>query len=138
MLFKPSKMMKVNVLPEQENQLSTKEKIRVACTYEDVLAFDIYSNDLLIGFAMVRKFNTGEYFLWNYAIDCKYQNQNFGTLALVEFIDYMKKEFLMFKMTTTYIWGNEHAKHVYEKVGFVETDVVDEDGIHEVNMIYCC
>lgn len=41
-------------------------------------------------------------------------------------------------MTTTYIWGNEHAKHVYEKVGFVETDVVDEDGIHEVNMIYYC
>ena len=138
MQFKPSKMMKVNVLPEQENQLSTKEKIKIACTYEDVLAFDIYSNDLLVGFAMVRKFSTGEYFLWNYAIDCKYQNQNFGTLALVEFIDFMKKEFSMSKMTTTYIWGNEHAKHVYEKVGFVETDVVDEDGIHEVNMIYYC
>ena len=138
MLFKPSKMMIVNVLPEQENQISTKEKIKIACTYEDVLAFDIYSNDLLVGFAMVRKFATGEYFLWNYAIDCKYQNQNFGTLALVEFIDFMKKEFSMSKMTTTYIWGNEHAKHVYEKVGFVETDVVDEDGIHEVNMIYYC
>lgn len=91
MQFKPSKMMKVNVLPEQENQISTKEKIKIACTYEDVLAFDIYSNDLLVGFAMVRKFATGEYFLWNYAIDCEYKNQNFGTLALVEFIDFMKK-----------------------------------------------
>ena len=37
-------------------------------------------------------------------------------------------------MTTTYIWGNEQAKHVYEKVGFVETSVVDEPNCHEVNM----
>ena len=39
-------------------------------------------------------------------------------------------------MTTTYLFGNVHAKHVYEKVGFVETDVVDEDDIYEVNRIY--
>ena len=39
-------------------------------------------------------------------------------------------------MTTTYLFGNLHAKHVYEKIGFIETDFVDEEGIHEVNMIY--
>lgn len=46
----------------------------------------------------------------------------------------LKKEYGVKKMTTTYLWGNEHAKHVYEKVGFVETDVVDEPDCHEVNM----
>lgn len=73
MLFQPSNAMKISVLPEQEKQLSSKEKIKAACTKENVLAFDIYLDEFLIGFAMVRKFNEGAYFLWNYAIDSQYQ-----------------------------------------------------------------
>ena len=130
--------MKVTVLPEQENQLSSKEKIASACLREDVQAYDIYSQNLRIGFVMVRKFDEGSYFLWNYAIDYKYQNQNFGTVALREFICFMKDIYDMSKMTTTYICGNEHAKHIYEKIGFLETDIVDEVGCHEVNMVYYC
>ena len=38
-------------------------------------------------------------------------------------------------MSTTYIFGNTIAARVYEKVGFVTTDIVDEDEIHEVNML---
>ena len=38
-------------------------------------------------------------------------------MALIEFIDYLRV-------------------HHYEKVGFVETDVVDEPDCHEVNMAY--
>ncbi len=138
MVFRPSKEMKVSVLPVQEKQLSSKEKMKAACEHDNVLAFDIYVEDLLIGFAMVRKFDEGAYFLWNYAIDSQYQNQNYGTTALVEFIGFMKDTYQMSEMTTTYIWGNEHAKHIYEKVGFKETDVVDEDDCHEVNMVYYC
>jgi len=138
MLFQPSKTMKISVLHEQERQLSSKEKIEAACAKENVLAFDIYSDDLLIGFAMVRKFEDGAYFLWNYAINSQYQNQHYGTSALRELIRFMKDNYDMKKMTTTYIWGNSHAQHIYEKIGFIETDVVDEDGCHEVNMVYDC
>lgn len=138
MIFQPSRAMKVSVLPEQEKQLSSKDKIEVACLKENVLAFDIYSDELLIGFAMVRKFDEDAYFLWNYAIDYQYQNQNYGTASLLEFIQFMKDTYHMSKMTTTYIWGNEHAKHLYEKIGFKETDVVEEDNCHEVNMVYYC
>ena len=138
MLFKPSFAMKISVLPEQEKQLSSKEKIEVACRRENVLAFDIYSDEMLIGFAMVRKYDEGAYFLWNYAIDSQYQNQNYGTTALTEFICLMKDTYQMSEMTTTYIWGNAHAKHIYEKIGFKETDVVDEDDCHEVNMVFYC
>ena len=49
-------------------------------------------------------------------------------------INMLKKEYGAKRLTTTYIWGNEHAKHVYEKVGFVKTSVVDEHDCHEVNM----
>lgn len=136
--FKKSKSMKVSVLPEQTKQLSSKERIEAACLMPNVLAFDIYQEDLLIGFVMVRQFDKGEYFLWNYAIDYQYQNQNYGTNALVAFIAYMIKEYHMSILTTTYLWGNQHAKKLYEKIGFVETDIVDENGCHEVNMIYRC
>ncbi len=136
MIFQLSKAMKVSVLPEQEKQLSSKQKIEFACLNENVLAFDIFSDGLLIGFAMVRKFDEGKYFLWNYAIDYKYQNKKYGTRALLEFISFMKENYNMNEMTTTYLWGNEHAKHIYEKVGFIETDVVFEDDYHEVNMEY--
>ena len=138
MVFRPSKEMKVSVLPAQEKQLSSKEKMKAACGQDNVLAFDIYAENLLIGFVMVRKFDKRSYFLWNYAIDYQCQNRNYGTTALCAFIRFMKEKYDMEEMTTTYIWGNEHAKHIYEKVGFIETDVVDEEDCHEVNMVYHC
>lgn len=91
MRFVKSKSMKVSVFPEQVNQLLSKERIESACLKSSVLAFDIYQDDLLIGFVMVRQFDIGQYFLWNYAIDFRYQNQKYGTKALLEFISYMKK-----------------------------------------------
>ena len=59
-----------------------------------------------------------------------------GTNALKEFISFMKEKYKAKILTTTYVYGNDIAKHVYEKVGFVETDVIDEPDCHEVNMIY--
>ena len=81
-------------------------------------------------------FEERKYFLWEYAIDIRFQNQHKGTRALIEFIDYLKTRHDAKEITTTYIYGNEHAKHIYEKVGFTETDVVDEPDCHEVNMVY--
>lgn len=138
MHFQLSKSMKISVLPIQEKYLSSKQDIQEACTSESVFAFDVYLDKLLIGFIMVRKFDEGAYFLWDYAIDYRYQNQSYGTTALVEFISFMKETYNMTKMTTTYIYGNTHAKYIYEKIGFVETDIVDENDCHEVNMVYYC
>ena len=118
--------------------LSTKEKIKTIIKEnpDTVMAFDIYDEGDLIGFVLVYRFEEKKYFLWEYAIDICHQNQHKGTRALIEFIDYMKTCHDAIEMTTTYIYGNHHAKHVYEKVGFVETDVVDEPDCHEVNMVY--
>ncbi len=138
MFFKKSDSMKISVLPEQKNQISSEERIRVACVEPDVLAFDIIHNERLVGFIMVREYEKGEFFLWNFAIDSSFQNKGIGTKALLEFIEFMKTSYNMKVLTTTYIWGNEHAKHVYEKTGFIQTDVVDEPDCHEVNMIYKC
>ena len=138
MIFVNSAEMKIELTPEQSRMLSTKEDIKriVRDNPDTVMAFDIMDEDNLIGFVLVHRFEERKYFLWEYAIDIRFQNQHKGTRALIEFIDYLKTRHDAKEITTTYIYGNEHAKHVYEKVGFIETDVVDEPDCHEVNMAY--
>ena len=138
MIFVNSAEMKIELTPEQSKMLSTKEDIKriIRDNPDTVMAFDIMDQDNLIGFVLVHRFEERKYFLWEYAIDIRFQNQHRGTQALIAFIDYMKTRHDAKEITTTYIYGNDHAKHVYEKVGFIETDVVDEPDCHEVNMAY--
>lgn len=130
--------MKIQLTKEQERQLSSrdniKDEINRSINSKDVVAFDIYDDDVLIGFAMLKKYEKG-YFLWHYAIDYRFQNKGHGNKALVELFDFLKQQGAM-EISTTYLWGNNIAKHVYEKVGFVETEVVNEGSVHEVNMVY--
>lgn len=133
--FVESKGILIHLTEEQRMQISTFEAIQKMIGKPEILAYDIYLDSHCIGFAMLRKYSSTDYFLWDYAMDCNCQNKGYGTMALRQLIEFMKNKFHAKELTTTYLWGNEHAKHVYEKVGFIETDVVDEDDIHEVNMI---
>ena len=135
MNFIPSTEMKINLLPEQERWLSSKESIRKQCTREDVVAFDVFKDSVCVGFALLRRWEDG-FFLWDYAIDHAWQGQGLGFAALKELIALMKEQYGAKFLTTTYIWGNDQAKALYEKAGFAETDVVDEPDCHEVNMLY--
>ncbi len=126
----------ISLTSEELKEVGSIEKINKAFSYDNVLSFDIFNDDTLVGFAQLREYDKGCFFLWHYGIDNRYQNKGFGTKALIELINYLKDNYNLKEMTTTYLFGNEHAKHVYEKVGFVETNIVDEDEIHEVNMIY--
>lgn len=133
--FKITKMMNVTLKEDQYKQISSKSNIIKALDLGKAIGFDILKDNDIIGFAMLRKYDEGCYFLWDYAIDYKYQNNQFGTKALLELIEYFKVNYSLKEMSTTYIFGNTIAARVYEKVGFVTTDIVDEDDIHEVNML---
>lgn len=138
MFFQPSDSIKIFLPPEQARQLSPTEKINAECRQSDVVAFDIYADDALIGFAMLKKFDEGGYFLWNFAIDSRFQNKQYGTQALRELVALMQAEYALHTMTTTYRYGNETAKHLYEKIGFAECDTIHGADYCEVNMIYHC
>lgn len=137
MNFVPSCSIKVELLPEQQKWLSTPEKIQeVLAQRQDVEAYDIYRGEELVGFALLRRVEDDTWFLWDYAIGKDAQNQGLGTAALGELIALFQREKGMKKMVTTYLWGNDHAKHVYEKVGFRQFHVWDEPDCHEVDMEY--
>ena len=127
--------MNITLVEDQYKQISSKEKIYRVLASNEAIGFDIIFNDKIIGFAMLREYDEGCYFLWNYAIDYKYQNKQYGTKALKNLIEYFKANYSLKEMSTTYVFGNVIAAHVYEKLGFVTTDIVDEDDIHEVNML---
>ena len=60
MNFVKSSSIKISVLPSQEKQLSSKERIKSACNDNDVLAFDIFDGEVLIGFIMARQYAMNE------------------------------------------------------------------------------
>ncbi len=134
--FVDSNSIKIQLHRDQWKQISSSERMAEAFTQDNVIGLDMYDSDILVGFAMLRKYEDHGWFLWNYAIDKEYQNRHYGQKALQNLIEYMKTAYGAREISTTYLVGNTHAKYIYEKVGFVETDVVDEEDCHEVNMIY--
>ena len=84
----PSKEMKINLLPDQEDYLCTKETIKEIFAKDEkniCLAFDIYMEDQLVGFAMFCEQMKGIFFLWNFAIDAQYQHKGIGSISVHAF-----------------------------------------------------
>ena len=130
--FVKSNEMKIDVFPSQKNQISSKNKIKENIKNENVLAFDVYDRNNLIAFVMLREFEENQYFLWNFAIDKGYQNRGYGQNILKALIDFLKQNYNLKKLTTTYKIGNQHAKYIYEKIGFKEKEIDNE--MQEINM----
>lgn len=132
--FQKSSGFKINLTQEQAMQLSDKSTIENALTDESVIAFDILLNGEIIGFSMLKNCETG-FFLWDYAIDSRHQSKGYGKSALQELIEILQIKYDASWITTTYKYGNERAKRLYDKLGFVETDIVKLENVHEANML---
>lgn len=132
--FRKTNVLTIEINAQQADNLSSKTKIENMLKSPDVLGFDIYSDDRHIGFAMLKEFEKGKFFLWDYVIAFNLQNKGLGTTALKKLIELLKKDYAAKVLTTTYKFGNNIAKRLYEKIGFVETDIVDDGDVHEVNM----
>ena len=87
--FVDSKSIKIKLTKEQWKQISSPEGIAKTLGQKDVIGFDLYDSDTLFGFAMLRKYSDTGWFLWDYAIDAKFQNKHYGQLALKKLIEYI-------------------------------------------------
>lgn len=132
--FERSFELKLQLPQEDFKQISCADNIKKALEKPNTVGFDIYYKDKMVAFAMLRDYGGG-YFLWNYAVDKECRNQGLGSSVLLDLFEFLKTYYNAREITTTYIYGNGRAKHIYEKAGFTQTDVVEEDGIHEVNMV---
>ena len=132
--FIKSKKMKISLSKSDQAQLSSPEKIQRALDEDQAFAFDICAGETVIGFALLRPFGEHAFFLWDFAVDAAWQGRGYGETALRELIELLREEYQARLLTLTYIFGNQRAKKLYEKVGFRETNTVHQDGIHEVDM----
>ncbi|MFT8477395.1 MAG: GNAT family N-acetyltransferase [Liquorilactobacillus sp.] len=68
------------------------------------------------------KANPEDSFIYDFAIEPEFQNKGFGTQAMGEIFIEVKK--LGFKKIGLHVFGNnERAIHVYNKLGFIPTDI---------------
>lgn len=132
--FEKTNEMTINLAKSQYKQISSKEDIKAILSAGKAMGYNIKKDNEVIGFAMLRKYDEGCFFLWDFAIDVKYQNKHYGTNALIELISFLTEKYSAKEISTTYIYGNEIAARLYAKVGFKVTDVVDEEDCHEVNL----
>jgi diamine N-acetyltransferase len=119
---------------EQMNLVSSTEKIQNCLKMDNCLGSYGYEESIPMGFALLRNFEKRQFFLWDFLIDARYQSCGKGKMFLQILIEKLKREYSAEVITTTYTCGNEVAKKLYEKIGFVQTEIIHENSVHEVNM----
>ena len=92
-------------------------------------AYIIYNDDTPIGMGLYHDAPEFDAYIFSeFFIDARYQGKGYGKEATQMLLDAMKADGKYNKVVLCYIEGNEAAKLLYEKFGFVETDR-DEDEI---------
>ncbi len=100
--------------------------------YKTAYPFAIYNDDVIIGFIMFGFYESRkQYTLWKFLIDKQYQNKGYGKEALLQGIQYAKEQFRCTELYTGVAIENQVAEHLYEKIGFKKTGLI-ENGMKEM------
>ncbi|WP_454957007.1 GNAT family N-acetyltransferase [Gemella sanguinis] len=124
------------------NNISIIEAYIAFTENNDVFTFGIYNDDAPVGFLMIGfdvnsddegapRIAKGNYNIWRFIIDKKFQGKGFGKKAMdlaLEFVNTFPCG------TAKYCWlsyesDNDIARQLYQSAGFVETDEKDGEEI---------
>ena len=141
------KILKLEVFDNQKSFVATNnssilEAYIAISENNHVFTFGIYKDDTPIGFLMIGfdvnsddegapKIAKGNYNIWRFMIDKKFQGKGFGKKAMDLALEFVKT----FPCgTAKYCWlsyesDNDIARQLYQSVGFVETDEKDGEEI---------
>lgn len=125
---------RLEVHPDQEKFVAPKATILArAWVYRDARsrAFMIYDGETPVGLVMYRDYEDPEENEYSYdfdqlLIDARYQGRGYGTETVKQILSMMEADGKYDKVTLCYVEGNDDARRLYEKFGFVRT--WDEDG----------
>ena len=94
----------------------------------DTHPFAIYHGKEPVGFMMVHEDRAkGVLDLWRLAIAKEHQGKGYGSAALSQFITLARESGKYIGLATGYMGGTDGPRHIYEKLGFRPTGLV-EDG----------
>lgn len=101
----------------------------------DVYPFAIYNEETPVGFMMLDE-DTEERCLviWRIMFPEEHQRKGYGTRAIQQIIQLAKDSGKYDFIILDYVPGNEIAKHVYEKLGFLPTGEVVNNGEIEMKL----
>ena len=101
----------------------------------DVYPFAIYNEEVPVGFMMLDE-DTEERCLviWRIMFPEEYQGKGYGTQAIKQIIQLAKDSGKYDFIILDYVPGNEIAKHVYEKLGFLPTGEIVNSGEVEMKL----
>ncbi|MBD5534286.1 MAG: GNAT family N-acetyltransferase [Lachnospiraceae bacterium] len=101
----------------------------------DVYPFAIYNEETPVGFMMLDE-DTEERCLviWRIMFPEEHQGKGYGTRAIQQIIQLAKDSGKYDFIILDYVPGNEIAKHVYEKLGFLPTGEIVNNGEIEMKL----
>lgn len=132
------KIVKLSVAASQVHFVASNEN-SIAKAYfdpESVLLKAIYKNLTPVGFiAFWCRPKDNQFHLLRFMIDANHQGRGYGKVAIQLLLDEIRSMHGNVKVTLYYKNGDGNPKPFYEKLGFAETGVTDDDeNIMEVSL----
>ena len=121
----------LKVTKEQEKFVATNAvSIAQAHFHPDVAWFRaVYADEIPVGFVMLEEDRVNStYSLWRLMIDESFQQQGFGRRTVELILEYAKTCLGAKVLFTSCVSGDGSPRKFYEKMGFIYTGDVDEDG----------
>ena len=114
----------LRIPPAQQAMVSEVSRLLLLCQYEDMWRpLAVYRNEEIIGCLIwgVDPAN-GSCWLRGVRIDQQYQRQGYGRAAVQAALDLLASEYGCCHFVLAYNPANAAARHLYQTLGFVETD----------------
>lgn len=121
----------LKVAPEQEKFVADNAvSIAQAHFHPEIAWFRaIYADETPIGFVMLENDRVNSlYSLWRFMIDARFQRQGFGRCAIELVLESVKTRSGVKTLFTSCVSGDGSPRKFYEKIGFIDTGKIDEDG----------
>jgi diamine N-acetyltransferase len=121
-------VLRLQVKPAQE-QFVAPNAVSIAEAYFEPKPWfrAIYADETPVGFVMLYDDpDKGEYYLWRYMIDGRYQGSGFGRRALELLIDHVRGRPGANELLLSYVPADGNPQPFYAALGFVDTGEVHD------------